>query len=32
MLRRIFGTLDRKQLACLDEVLGAIDHASSKLG
>jgi DNA-binding MarR family transcriptional regulator len=30
-LRRIFGTLDRKQLACLDEVLGAIDNAASEL-
>lgn len=31
ILRRIFGSLDHEQLARLNEVLGAIDLASSKL-
>jgi DNA-binding MarR family transcriptional regulator len=31
MLRRIFGTLDRKQLARLDEILSAIDKATAEL-
>jgi DNA-binding MarR family transcriptional regulator len=31
MLRRIFGTLDRKQLARLDEILGVVDSATGEL-
>ena len=31
MLQRIFGTLDRKQLASLDKLLSVIDDAAGEI-